>query len=464
MLIQRRAQRTVAAPATRATTGQPLDRPRLTELARHGFSSLVASGLVQVINVVTGVMIARGLGPAGRGQLAAALLWPTALIAIGSLGVIEAVPYFTSRWPEKATEIASTGMLLAALESAAVMAGGYFLMPLVLGHYGSEVVYDGRLYLLSAPLTLLTLVGAEVLRGRLAISAYNLVRVFVVFWTLIGLLPLLAAHRFTVPSILAVYLSANLLTLTLTLVLLYGYGVRGFRARPRLVSGMLGYGVKSHAGNISRLANLRTDQTLISLFFAPVSLGLYSVAVTVNSPVNLIGISIGLVALPAISRCQSPADMKMYFGRFVQIVLALSGLAVLGLALVAPMLITLFFGPAFAPASWPARLLLLGGLFMSVNHVLAASLNAFNKPLVPSLALMLATGVTIIALAGLLPRLGIVGAAAASVLSSSTATACMSWYAIRRLRVPLRHLLPNGSDVAWLWSRLGRRDPAGLVP
>src|SRR4051794_10435156 len=46
--------------------------------------SLFASAAVQALNVVTGTLIARTLGPHGRGELTTVLLWPFAIAAVGN--------------------------------------------------------------------------------------------------------------------------------------------------------------------------------------------------------------------------------------------------------------------------------------------------------------------------------------------------------------------------------------------
>jgi O-antigen/teichoic acid export membrane protein len=269
----------------------------------------------------------------------------------------------------------ATGMLLVLIQAAAVTAVGYLLMPAVLSHYGGEAVVAARLYLLWAPLTLTAGVGVEVLRGRLALSAYNFIRVLVVAGSLAGLLMLIRIGQFTVIPIVRVYLVANLTALATTLVLLKHYGSLGLKARRGLVKPMLAYGLKSHIGNISVLTNTRADQALIALFLAPVSLGLYSVAITLTAPVNLVGTSIALVAMPAVSACGSTLEMKKSFGRFVRVALALSLVVVLCLGLTTPLLIPLVFGHPFLGATSSTRLLLVAALFTSTNQVLAAGLS-----------------------------------------------------------------------------------------
>src|SRR5215472_12860634 len=109
-------------------------------LARDGAISLVASGAMQLLNVVSGVVIARSLGPAGRGELAAVLLWPALLAYLSGLGGADAITYLASRQPDRARDIGATGFVLALLQGAAVVGAGYVVLPAVLGHYGGQAV------------------------------------------------------------------------------------------------------------------------------------------------------------------------------------------------------------------------------------------------------------------------------------------------------------------------------------
>lgn len=429
-----------------------LERP--ARLARDGVVSLVASGVVQVLNVVSGILIARSLGPAGRGELAAVTLWPALLAAVAGSGTSDAVTYLASRRPDRARDVAATGLGIALVQGAVVVATGYVVVPLVIGHYGGDAVLASRLYLAWAPMMLPTVTGTAVLRGRMSLGATNALRVAVIVFTVAGLLVALAAGRLTVLTIVAVYLGANLLTLAATLAMLAARGELGMAIRRDLVRPVLGYGLRAHVGNISTLANAQAGQALISLLLAPVSLGLFSVALTVTSAVSLVGTSLALVAMPAIGSCRSPEEMRIAFARFVRATLALSALAALATALATPLLLGRVFGRGFEPAAGPAWVLLVGATFASTNLVLGAGLNAFNRPLVSSTAQLIAAGVTAVSLAALLPALGIVGAALASSLAGLAATAHMVAHATRRLGVRAADLVPGPSDVAWAWRRL----------
>jgi O-antigen/teichoic acid export membrane protein len=439
----------------------PLDRPM--RLARDAAVSLMASGVTQLLNVLSGVLIARSLGPTGRGELAAVMLWPALLAALGAMGGSDAVAYLTSRRPEQARQIGATGLWLAAAQSMAVVSAGCALVPLVLSRYGSGAIVASRLYLLWVPLTMLTLAGMAVMRGRMSLVAFNAVRIIVIVTTVSGLLAVFALGRLTVIAIIDVYVAANILTLAATLAMLASRHELGLAIRRELVRPMLAYGLRVHVGTVSTLVSAQAAQAFVALLLAPVALGLYTVAVTVTSAVGLVGSSLAMVALPAVGRCQSAQEMREAFARFVRVTLALSVLTAAATAMFLPMLLVHVFGAGFAPAAGPAWILLVGGTFASTNLVLGAGMNAFGRPLVPSTAQLIAAVVTGLALVVLMPLCGLIGAALATLLAGAAATVHLVAHATRRMDVRAAELLPGPRDVAWAWRHLMPRVDAELA-
>src|SRR5437016_3858683 len=50
-------------------------------------STLVTNVAIQLCTIVQGILVARALGPTGRGQFAAAILWPSLFAVMGGMGV-----------------------------------------------------------------------------------------------------------------------------------------------------------------------------------------------------------------------------------------------------------------------------------------------------------------------------------------------------------------------------------------
>ena len=77
---------------------------------------------ILVANIVTGVLTARWLGPTGKGELTAIILWPTVLAGAGSLGLVEAIVYLSGKDDGERVRTIWTNSIIAAI-LVSVLAG-----------------------------------------------------------------------------------------------------------------------------------------------------------------------------------------------------------------------------------------------------------------------------------------------------------------------------------------------------
>lgn len=417
-------------------------------LVRGATASFTTSIAIQGLNVATGVLLARSLGPAGKGILTAALLWPGILASIGGLGLSQAVAYTVAHQRGRTKDVCGTALALSAVLAMVVMLGGLFLIPAVLDHYGREAVRAGVLNLAWIPLTLLTLSGMGVLQGRMAFTAFNVARVSVIAATVGGVIILALAHSISPSHVILVVVTANALTLGITVLALVRHHWFGLSVHLDIARSLVGFGLRTHAGNISSLANERGDQALIVVFLAPIQLGLYSVAVTFTSAVVLVGASLAIVALPAIAGMPDGRSVADRMGALVRSTVLLSVLVSAVTAITLPVLVPLFFGTAFEPAVGPARVLLVAAVALSANRVLGASLMAINRPFQSGAGEIIATFITVGLVATLVPRIGILGAATASLVAYAVSNAYMVRCLVSHTDLTLRQfLVPERRDV-----------------
>src|SRR4051794_10813492 len=115
-------------------------------------STFGASLVTQLINMATGVILARSLGVTDRGELAAALLWPRVLGILSTFGLEESATYHIAREPRRTGSVLGSGLVLWALQSAAFALLCAALIPLVLGHQGEATVISGLIFVSFIPL------------------------------------------------------------------------------------------------------------------------------------------------------------------------------------------------------------------------------------------------------------------------------------------------------------------------
>lgn len=378
--------------------------------------TLITNFALSAVAMVNSILLSRWLGPEGRGEIAAALLWGGLLIYLSSLGIISSVLYFAALPESRSQTIFANGLILAAVQSLVVLPLAFVAIPWLLRSQTPSVISAARLYLLVIPLSLVTQYGVSILQGRMHIRAFNWLRIILPVGYLIGTVALIAVGRLTLLNIVILHLSLNLIVLISTLATLLKVGVPlGLRCDLSLMRQMLRYGMKVHVGTVSGAANLSLDQVLMAAWLAPVHLGLYVVAVSAAGISQIFSLAVQMVLTPSITQKASQSErtsvLQSVFRRYW--VLSLLIALVVGAAL--PLAIPVVFGSDFLKAIWPAEILLVGALFVGAKDVLAGGAQALGNPWLGSKSQLWALVITVVLLYLLLPVMGILGAALASV-------------------------------------------------
>lgn len=385
-------------------------------------ASFGASLFIQALNVLTGVLLARELAPSGRGALAAALLWPTLVASIGSLGLPDSVTYHSARLTTRADELAGTVAAAWFLQSCVLTAAGIAIFRLA--PFQPDARAAGTLMAFAIPSYLWSAYGAAIAQGRSAYSAFNALRLLVPAASASGLVGLAVGGRLTVQSATGTYVATYLLTAVAAAVVVV-------RERPRisltLAREVFRFGVRSHVSFVATSLNERLDQLVVSILLAPVSLGLYVVAATLTSLTSLVGSTVSLLALPELARLRDVAARAALARRLGLITIVGAFGVTVPVLLLVPEVLRLAFGPAFADAATPARILLVGAIALTTARFLGAVLKGLGLPLQAAGGELCALAVTVPALAILLPALGLVGAALASLLAYATAALWLAW-------------------------------------
>ena len=422
-----------------------LDRLR-RQAGRPVASSVAATALIQLLAALTGILLARTLGPSGRGALAAVVLWPTMLWTIGNLGLVDSVTFLSARRAAPQRSIVSTSLGLALAQSVVLILVGLVIVPIALASQEASVIRDCLIFLASIPTSLVTLYLASELNGAHRVVAFNIVRVSVFAGNAVGVVFLVIDSNLTVTSAMLAYLLSQLVTtlVAFALVLPSLEGRISLPERP-LAREMLAYGWRSQLSSISNLLNERVDQLVISIVLAPASLGLYVVAWTLTSLSGLIGYSVSLAALPAVAKADTPLDRQAKAHEYVFLTALATTAVVIPLLALTPEILRIVFGPDFVGATDVTRILLIASIALGTGRVLEAALKGVNRPLDAGISEGAGLAVTAVGLALLLPILGLEGAAITSLLAYSTTAVVALRRANRALGTTRAQLLkPEG--------------------
>ncbi len=423
-------------------------------------SSFAATAAVQLANVASGILAARLLLPEGRGELAAVMLWPMLIAALGGFSINAAAGYLVAGEKRPPGEVFAAATAAAVALVPLLAAVGLAVIPWAYGGYAPEIGALARLYLAFVPMSLLTLCYLSILQGRLRFGALNALRALqpIGYVALIGAAA--AAGHATVAGFTAASLGANAVTLVLAGATLARLGWVQWRFPPGILRALARYAATVHVGEVIAVVGRRLDQALVALVLPVAELGLYAVALSAGGLIAILVGAMELLAFPKVAAAD-PAARAEVLGRYVRLTVALAIVAAAVLVPLLPWLVRLLFGAAFLPAVAPARIVAVAMVFHAFRATLSAGLRGTDRALtvggVEGAALVaLAAG-----LAVLLPRYGIVGGAWALAGSNVVACALLIAAVRRALGIGFARLMTPGAR-EWelagaLWRRTGPR-------
>lgn len=378
--------------------------------------------------MVNSILLSRWLGPDGRGEIAAAMLWPGFMVYISSMGLIAAVLYFAALPESKPQQIFANACWLAPLQGTVAIVAGYVTLPWLLHSQTAEVVNASRIYLLIIPPSLLIQYGTSILQGQIRIAAFNWLRIILPAGYLTGTVILMLLGRLALLNIIMLHLLLTVIVLIVTLISLSRAGIRlSFGADGVLVKRMFKYGAKVQIGGLMGMANMSLDQVIMAAWLPPDRLGMYVVAVSAASLAQVFSQAVQMVLTPSITQKELPEERASVLQGAFRRYWLLSFLATLGIAAMLPLAIPLVFGASFKEAIWPAEVLLLGIFFLGAKDVLGGGAQALGDPWLNTKSQLVALVVTVALLYLLLPVIGIMGAAIATAAAYWTQLAVVAY-------------------------------------
>jgi O-antigen/teichoic acid export membrane protein len=203
---------------------------------------------------------------------------------------------------------------------------------------------------------------------------------------------------------------------------------------------LLSFGLRNHVGNISQLLNGRLDQMLMALFLPPIELGWYATAVSVSTLVQVGSSSFAVFLFPKIAQSENFSQQQELVRNNMRVSLTL--LLILGIlfSLVIPFAIPIIYTFNYIPSIAPAMILILAGICLGVNENLSAGLQGFGKPEALAKAQILGLVITGLLLWILLPIMGIMGAALASLVAYFITLLYLGMVLSRCAEIPMRKL------------------------
>ena len=405
------------------------------------------------LGIATSVLIARSVGPTGKGSFDLIIATAALLVMVLSLSLPPGITFVVAQGKFSSNVLAWQLVLVSLLQALLAL---LVVSVLQLTRYSHIFLPDWGLWIVAGLVVyvwvdMLNKFWGAILAGRQQITIVNnseLVGRMVQFLTLFivagGLY--LSEKRLSVSLLFLVTLSASVL---INVLLLTSLGPKFEPSRD--YSGLkaaIAFALPCYGANTAQFLNYRLDVFVVGFFAGTTSVGRYTLAVSLGQLLWLMSNSVATVLLPKVAAATDVAANVTHTTRVTRLALWATGICALALALLATQAIPLLYGEAFRPSIAALLWLLPGIVVFSVANVLAAYIAGIGKPHLNLWVSGISLVITIALDLALIPKLNIVGASIASTVSYSVSALILIIFFMRQTGASLRQILvPNSEDL-----------------
>lgn len=335
------------------------------------------------VGVITGVLLARVLGPEGRGELAAIQLWGSFFGTLALVGIPEATLFFSSREPEHIKQYWLSGTVFSLISGLPILITGAFILPYLLQNQSKSIINVTLVYMLGLFVIFsINRTPLSILQGQRRFLEWNILRVLPFTGWLIAVL-IGCAQKNPTPAYFAYgYIVVNLLMALIIFSVCY-FRIKGvFSLYWHTWPSLLMYGLPLMLSLVPRyLADGgRLSQVVITAFLSPDLLGQFVVAVAWGNFPGILSIVIGQIIFPRISSTSNIDDRITETVRGIRLgMIASFGLCV-PFTLLTPLAIPILFGQAFKPAIPAALILACATAASGIRIVCSSALQGWGRP------------------------------------------------------------------------------------
>ncbi len=414
--------------------------------------TLVAQGFTMSVNLATGILTARLLGPVGRGEFAAASLWLLLPSFLAVSGLQNGIVYQSRKNLEHRAGAALAGLLLASAVFVPVVAVCWVLMPSLMHGYGPAVVWLARFALLGAALNVWNVVLRQAMLANKDFGAYNLLAtgaaaIYLVMLVALGLLGAISPANAVFAQI-----ASTVIVFALGAIRI----IRGWRGLSLRLHGLfrplISYSLRAAPIDLVTVLTGNIDRLILIPIISPAEFGLYAVAMSFARILMVLQTAVSAVTLADLTG-KGADERQMFVHRTFRVMLLLLVIACAAVLLVDRQLLGLAYGAGFTRAVPIFRVLLLEAALTCLGQMLMQVYLAAGRPTLASSAQVASFITTTAGVLFLAPMLGSIGAAIALTIGSAVRLLVLL-VRLPAIQVSRPSPFPQRADLALLTARL----------
>lgn len=378
-----------------------------------------ASQILRLLLVAgSNIIIARYLGPSGKGILTLIMSFLSIVVMLGMVGLDEANVYFISSKKTSHRKIFTHALYQTIILSILCLIIFVIIKDWILHNVlkGITLQYFYILLVL-IPFYFFNQHTRTMLLGNKSIYSFNLY--VIAQFLILFIIQLVFIPRYGLfGGVLSIIVTAIILTLS-GIILLVKQGAPSFKIDLSVLKKSYSYGIRSQLGLVSSFLNRRLDLFIVNYFLNPYQVGLYAIAVAVAELPWHIPAATATVLFPWIAD-KPKKEAAMFTAYVLRNVFFITVIVVILLILFGELIITILFGETFRESVILMYTLLPGILGLGITKILGAHFQGSGRPELGTLMVAFSLVETIILDIILIPKMGTLGAAVASSVAYVT--------------------------------------------
>ena len=390
------------------------------KFTKDTFFTFITNNFYFVLALASSVIIARALGPEGRGIYALVLLLPGFLITFTNLGIGQASVYFIGKKKYIPKIVFGNNIFLAFIITIFTIIIGLIIIIYFSGVFFPGIKQEYLLFgLFFIPFNIFFNFISDILLALQKIKKYNIiVYVFRALLFLLFITPFFVWLSIGVKTVITIELVSYFIA---CIVLFFwvkketnGISLKINRA---YVRDFFQYGIRVYLANLLSFVRRRLDIFLLNLYLNPFAVGVYSIARGLSEKILLVARSAGTVLFPRVASETKADELKRFTPIVCRNIIFISVLAAIVISIFTEHIINIFYAKEFLGAVGPLNILLIGEVAISAIITLGNDIAGRGKPMINAYINLAALAVNFTSLIILLPRFGLIGAAWAASAS-----------------------------------------------
>jgi O-antigen/teichoic acid export membrane protein len=386
-----------------------------------------------LIGIATGIVVARILGPEGRGAYALIVAFPGLVLSFVHLGIAQANVYFLRKAEVKVDPaiIKANTVVLTIGISIVTLTALWFLKPVIFSSFLKDL--PPKYYwiiLMVVPFIILETFASSLLVANERFRLINGISFVLRIIETTSIVIVLMVLHMGLWGVALAFLGMSITSASTSTY--FAFRGRPVISRPdyRTIGRSVAYGLKSHVQTLTGFLHFRVDIFILAAFLSTVEVGYYSVAVGLVSLIFFVPESVGFVLFPKLAGLAEKEANELAI-RACRNTIFVAAMPALGILILGRIAIRIMYGVEFLPSCQALYLLLPGTLAMCVYMILSRYFTSKNKQQVTIVAGIVGLAINVGLNLVLIPRLGIAGAAVATTSSYSITAFLMLCFFVR---------------------------------